>query len=59
VPKRHADGAGDCTKRSRASAPNGNSRQFENLEANFEVTDLVVFCAKNRAVPACRNHDDA
>lgn len=56
----HPEGAGECTERQAAcrKAPNGNSPQFENLEADSEVTELVAFYARNLAVPARRDHDD-
>ena len=56
----HPSGSGECTERQAAcrQAPNGNSPQYEDLEANSEVTRLVVFYSKNLAVPARRDHDD-
>jgi len=52
--------AGDCTppqEKCRA-APNGNSPQYDDLEAPAKVTDLVLFYARNLAVPARREVDD-
>ena len=55
----HPSGSGECTERQRdcREAPTGNSPQYESLEAETRVTDLVVFYAKNLAVPARRKHD--
>jgi CxxC motif-containing protein (DUF1111 family) len=55
----HTSGAGECTERQKAclEAPDGNSPQYDNLEAESRVTELVVFYAKNLAVPARRRHD--
>lgn len=56
----HTNGAGDCTENQPScwSAPNGNSPQYEYLEAHSQVIDSVTFYARNLAVPARRNHDD-
>jgi CxxC motif-containing protein (DUF1111 family) len=56
----HPNGAGECTASQTAcsDAPNGNSPQYDNLEADQQVTDLVVFYSRNLSVPARRNHDD-
>lgn len=56
----HPDGAGECTSRQESCkrAPNGNSPQYENLEADSKVTELVVFYSRNLAVPARRDPDD-
>ncbi len=53
-------GAGDCTEHQTAclQAPNGNSPQYANLEADRQVTDLVLFYTRHLAVPARRNVDD-
>ena len=53
-------GAGECTAKQEAcqKAPNGNSPQYENLEADTQVVDLVVFYSKNLAVPARRDVND-
>ena len=55
----HPSGSGECTEKQKAcrEAPDGNSPQYENLEAESRVTDLVVFYARNLAVPARRRHD--
>jgi CxxC motif-containing protein (DUF1111 family) len=55
----HPDGAGECTPKQREckQAPTGNSPQYDNLEANQEVTDLVLFYSRNLAVPARRNYN--
>jgi CxxC motif-containing protein (DUF1111 family) len=55
----HPDGAGDCTERQIACrrAPNGNSPQYDDLEAHRQVTDLVAFYSRHLAVPARRDHD--
>ena len=52
-------GAGECTAKQTAcqEAPNGNSPQYDNLEADAQVVDLVVFYSKNLAVPARRDVD--
>jgi CxxC motif-containing protein (DUF1111 family) len=56
----HPDGSGECTERQEAcrKAPDGNSPQYDNLEADREITELVAFYARNLAVPARRDHDD-
>ena len=53
-------GWGDCTERQSAcrAAPDGNSPQFENLEAPRQVSDLVAHYARHLAVPARRDVDD-
>ncbi|MEE4379875.1 MAG: di-heme oxidoredictase family protein [Candidatus Competibacteraceae bacterium] len=55
----HPSGAGECTENQKdcQAAPNGNSKQYDNLEAHAEIVDLVVFYAKNLAVPRRRDHD--
>ncbi len=55
----HPSGSGECTESQTAcrEAPNGNSPQYDNLEAESRVTDLVVFYASNLAVPKRRSHD--
>jgi CxxC motif-containing protein (DUF1111 family) len=55
----HPGGAGDCTARQVEcrQAPNGNSPQYDDLEAPRQVTDLVAFYSRNLAVPARRDHD--
>jgi CxxC motif-containing protein (DUF1111 family) len=57
----HPAGWGECTDRQPdcRAAPDGNSPQYEQLEADTQVTDLVVFYARNLAVPARRDVDDA
>ena len=53
----YPQGAGDCSihqLRCRA-APDGNSTQYQNLEAHKQVTDLVGFYVTHLAVPARRN----
>ena len=56
----HPSGAGECTDRQETcqQAPSGNSPQYDNLEAEKQVTDLVVFYSKNLAVPARRDVSD-
>lgn len=56
----HPSGAGECTPQQKRcmDAPNGNSPQYANLEADQQVTDLVVFYSKNLSVPARRHYDD-
>lgn len=53
--------AGDCTIKQIEcmAAPNGNSPQYDNLEAPKQVTDLVTLYASNIAVPLPRNANDA
>lgn len=53
-------GWGECTAAQAAcrAAPNGNSPQYDHLEAGRQVTELVVFYARNLAVPARRQPDD-
>lgn len=54
-------GAGECTERQGAcrAAPDGNSPQYDGLEAGRQVTDLVAFYSRNLAVPARRDYDHA
>jgi CxxC motif-containing protein (DUF1111 family) len=49
-------GAGECTERQPAclAAPSGNSAQYGDVEAPRQVLDLVLFYARNLAVPARR-----
>lgn len=51
---------GDCTARQTAcrDAPNGNSPQYDNLEAHQLVTDLVTLYASHLAVPQRRDTGD-
>ncbi len=55
----HPNGAGECTERQTSckQAPNGNSPQYENLEAHSLVTGLVSFYSSNLSVPARREYD--
>jgi CxxC motif-containing protein (DUF1111 family) len=51
---------GDCTEaqvKCRA-APNGNSPQYDNLEAPAKIMAQILFYARNLAVPARRDVDD-
>jgi CxxC motif-containing protein (DUF1111 family) len=54
------DGAGDCTEHqvSCREAPNGNSPQYENLEAHTQATAWTALYSRNLAVPQRRNLDD-
>lgn len=54
------DPAGDCTPRQNRcrEAPNGNSPQYGNLEADQTVTELVAFYTGNLSVPARRRPAD-
>ncbi|RED49633.1 di-heme oxidoredictase family protein [Aestuariispira insulae] len=54
------DGWGDCTARQKAcrTAPDGNSPQYENVEAGSKVMDLLLFYTRNLAVPYRRDVDD-
>lgn len=56
----HSSGAGECTARQPdcLSAPDGNSPQYDNLEAHRTVTELTAFYAEHLAVPARRSPDD-
>ena len=56
----HPAGYGDCTANQTAcrAAPNGNSPQYDDLEAGPKVTDLVAFYARNLAVPPRRDAAD-
>jgi CxxC motif-containing protein (DUF1111 family) len=51
---------GDCTAAQTAcrAAPNGNSSQYDDLEAPREVMDRILFYARNLAVPVRRAADD-
>ena len=55
----YPEAAGDCTERQPAcrAAPNGNSAQYDDLEAHRQVTDLVRFFVSHLGVPARRNAD--
>ncbi len=52
--------AGDCTEAQDKcrSAPNGNSPQYDDLEASAEVMDLILFYVRHVAVPERRDVDD-
>ena len=56
----HPDGAGECSEREVKckQAPNGNSPQYDNLEAHKVVTDLVAFYSRNLSVPQRRDLDN-
>lgn len=56
----HPAGAGECTERQTdcLAAPDGNSREYHDLEADQTITDLVAFYARNLAVPQRRAVDD-
>jgi CxxC motif-containing protein (DUF1111 family) len=56
----HPAGHGECSaKQARCQAAiNGNDPQYDNLEADQTVTDLVLFYARHLAVPARRKIDD-
>ena len=57
-----SNAAGDCTPRQHncLSMPNGNSAQYEGLEVDKTMTDLVLHYTRNLAVPARRkvSHPD-
>jgi CxxC motif-containing protein (DUF1111 family) len=57
----YPQGYGECTEVQTAcrAAPDGNSPQYDNLEAPQAVVDLVVHYARNLAVPPRRDIDDA
>ncbi len=52
--------AGDCTLQQVRclAAPNGNSKQYDNLEADQQIVDLVNLYVNYLAVPRQRNMDD-
>jgi CxxC motif-containing protein (DUF1111 family) len=54
-------GAGDCTQSQAAcaEAPDGNTQRLGNVEASDTMFDLVVFYARNLAVPPRRDVGDA
>jgi CxxC motif-containing protein (DUF1111 family) len=51
---------GDCTapEAKCRAAPNGNSPQYDDLEAPRQVMDQILFYSRNLAVPARRDVDD-
>ncbi|MES2663566.1 MAG: di-heme oxidoredictase family protein, partial [Pseudomonadota bacterium] len=53
----HPKGSGECTEKQIRcqKAPDGNSPEYENLEAHSTINDLIVFYASNLAVPMRRN----
>jgi len=53
--------SGECTTHQTLclSLPNGNSKQYSNLEADEQITDLVLHYTRNLAVPARRNVNNA
>jgi len=56
----HPDGWGECTETQTdcRAAPHGGDPQYAGLEANQEITDLVLFYSRHLAVPARRDVDD-
>ncbi|MEQ5774925.1 c-type cytochrome [Thalassospira sp. NFXS8] len=56
----YPDGAGDCTDAQTLcrKAPNGNTPEFENLEAHSVITDLILYYTRNLAPPARSNATD-
>ncbi|MGB1111384.1 MAG: di-heme oxidoredictase family protein, partial [Gammaproteobacteria bacterium] len=56
----HPNGFGECTQHQHEcrTAPDGNSEQYEGLEAHKEVTDLVLTYARNLALPMRRDAAD-
>jgi len=52
---------GDCTAAQTAcrEAPHGDSAQYDDLEADAQIMDLVVYYSQNLAVPARRDVDRA
>jgi len=54
------DAAGDCTPAQVdcRHAPDGNSPQYDDLEAHHKITNLVSFYVSHIAVPAARSDDD-
>lgn len=56
----YPNGAGDCTLAQEhcLMAPDGNDPEFENLEAHSQITDLVLFYARNIAPPLRTGADD-
>ncbi len=57
----YPNGAGDCTAAQEDCliTPNGNSPEFENLEAHSVITDLVLYYTRNIAPPIRTNANDA
>ena len=53
-------GYGECTEHQTEcrNAPDGNSPQYENLEAGKKLMDLLLFYTRNLAVPARKNVED-
>jgi len=53
-------GSGECTEKQTKclQAPDGNSPQYNNLEAPTKVTDLINLYASNLGVPPKRNLDN-
>ncbi|WP_417805704.1 di-heme oxidoredictase family protein [Thalassospira lucentensis] len=56
----YPNGAGDCTDAQPLckNAPNGNSPEFNNLEAHAQITNLVKYYARNIAPPVRPNAGD-
>ncbi|WP_245881292.1 di-heme oxidoredictase family protein [Thalassospira marina] len=56
----YPDGAGDCTAAQTLcrEAPNGNSPQYEDLEAHSTITDLILYYTRNLAPPMRANAAD-
>ncbi len=56
----HPDGWGECMEAQAdcRAAPHGGDDQYAGLEANQEITDLVLFYSRHLAVPARRGADD-
>ena len=54
-------GYGECTEKQKSciNAPDGNSPQYENLEAPQQVIDLVNLYVRNIAVPEQRSPNDS
>jgi CxxC motif-containing protein (DUF1111 family) len=53
----YPDPKGDCTSAQEAcqTAPNGNDREFDDLEVHSVMTDLVLYYTRNIAPPARTN----
>lgn len=52
----YPNGSGDCTAAEEKcmAAPNGNDRDYENLEAHSTITNLVLYYSRNLAPPVRR-----